>query len=70
MAYLLTGSEDGVIGLYGNKKRALAAAKDYVAKGNDIRDEEVYVDDHGFIIYLSSEDSTWATANIEKMEMQ
>ena len=40
MAYVLTGSEDGMIGLYGNKKRADAAAREYVAKGNEIREDE------------------------------
>ena len=71
MAYVLTGSEDGMIGLYGNKKRADAAAREYVAKGNEIREDEVVVVEpfKGYWTY-SSPTSSWATATVEKWEMQ
>ena len=37
-AYIVKGSEDGVIGVYGSKKKALECAKRYCGTGCDIDD--------------------------------
>tara|TARA_R110001606_G_scaffold219736_1_gene367602 strand:+ start:373 stop:576 length:204 start_codon:yes stop_codon:yes gene_type:complete len=54
--YQVNGSEDGVLGIYGNKKRAIEAAIQYVQYSGS---EEFTVDTNNpYITYIEGEDST------------
>lgn len=68
--YVVKGSEDGNIGVYGNKKRAIESAKIYVANASDVLD---YEDKEYSIVSYCDGDNTevradwsWVSAEIEK----
>tara|TARA_R110002167_G_scaffold190810_1_gene393111 strand:+ start:340 stop:543 length:204 start_codon:yes stop_codon:yes gene_type:complete len=54
--YQVFGQDDGVLGIYGNKKRAIQAAIEYV---QDCGIEEFTIDTNNpYITYIESESST------------
>lgn len=65
--YVVKGSEDGNIGVYGNKKRAIDAAKIYLVNSADEIGEEFDINTYcdGYNIEVRA-DWAWVTAEIEK----
>ncbi len=54
--YQVYGNHDGVLGIYGSKKRAIAAAIEYVTdNGKDYFNTD---SDNPYITYIEGEDST------------
>ena len=63
--YQVYGNHDGVLAIYGSKKRAMQAAKEYVQQnGNDYFNVD---DDNPYITYVEGEDST---AQVEKFYLR
>ena len=63
--YQVYGNHDGVLAIYGSKKRAMQAAKEYVQQnGNDYFNVD---DDNPYITYIEGEDST---AQVEKFYLR
>mgnify|MGYP001555605920 CR=1 FL=1 len=57
--YAVHGSEDGTIGVYSSKKRAIEAAINYVSQNGKI---EVDVDKGEFVSYVETKDA-WDRTN-------
>ena len=63
--YQVYGNHDGVLGIYGSKKRAIQAAIEYV---QDIAEKSFNIDsDNPYITYIEGEDST---AQVEIFHLQ
>lgn len=62
-AYVVRGSEDGNIGVYSSKKKALKRAVDYVTQQGD----EHTIDKYQWVTYVASE---WSTADVEKFILE
>ena len=62
--YLVHGSEDGTLGIYSSKKKAMARALEYVAA---IGDEEASVEAGNWNTYVAG---NGVEARIEKWEME
>jgi hypothetical protein len=63
--YQLYGNHDGVLSIYGSKKRAIEAAIQYVQDGGVL---EYTIDkDNPYITYIHGEDST---AQVEQFHLQ
>lgn len=62
-AYLVQGSEDGTIGIFRSKKRAIQAAKDYLASGGN---EILYETSNDWVQSFYGEHSS---ASVNKWEL-
>jgi hypothetical protein len=63
--YQVNGSEDGVLGIYGNKKRAIQAAIQYVENSGG---EDYNIDNNNaYITYIEGE---YSSANVELFHLQ
>lgn len=71
-AYVVKGSEDGNLSVFRSKKKAIEAAKEYVANGDelDINTADFKIESFcdGDLISVSCENS-WVSADIEKFVM-
>ena len=63
--YQVYGNHDGVLGIYGSKKRAIEAAIEYVQ--NNGKDYFNIDKDNPYITYIEGEDST---AQVEQFYLQ
>lgn len=58
--YIVKGSEDGVLGVYGSKKKAHARCIEYLLDGasdEKIKEEDIFKDNQEFFCTYSHEDS-------------
>ena len=68
-AYIVRGSEDGNIGVFGSRKRAVTRAVQYVQQGSE--DEIVVSVEHlnEWITYVNSE-GTSSSADVERFDLE
>jgi hypothetical protein len=69
--YLVTGSEDGIIGAYGSRGRAMEAAENYASmQGKD----ETAIENNGpWVTYVYKTSDTYrqdTSATVEKFEVE
>lgn len=69
-AYVVKGSEDGNLSVYRSKKKAIAAAKEYVTNAEDNAGTEFNISEYcgGDLVSVSAPWS-WVSADIEKFVM-
>lgn len=68
-AYVVKGSEDGVIGVYSSKERAIIAGRNYYCAGNNCAPFYCDIEERGPDWIIVSGDSSWANAEIERFVM-
>ena len=70
-AYVVKGSEDGNLGVYSSKKRAILVAKSYVSNGADqpTYDSEYNIAEYSDGSVVVGHRESWVTAEVEKFEM-
>lgn len=68
--YVVMGSEDGILTVTYGLKRAVKLATEYVAAGNDIREVDVCLEGDKHYYRLSASESAWASATVERFEVQ
>ena len=69
MIYVVTGDQDGIIGVMGDKKKAIKLGQDYIASSidNDWNGKiDTVVDDRDSVIYIDTDDLHYNIITIEK----